>query len=75
MPLRGGAVLGVLALQALEADRSARDYRITVTNPDGIVFMATDPGWLHRGLLPLTPDRLARIAALGPLFRRAACRT
>lgn len=62
-----GQVLGVLALKigvdGIEADWGARDYRILVTDPEGIVFMSTDPGWLYRGLLPLTSERLARTAA------------
>lgn len=63
----GGNVLGVLALKigvdAIEEAWGARDYRILVTDPEGIVFMSTDPGWLYRGLLPLTPERLARTSA------------
>ena len=62
----GGAVLGVLALKIgvdrIEADWAARDYRVLVTDPDGIVFMSSDADWLYQGLLPLTPDQLARIA-------------
>ena len=62
-----GRISGVLALKIgvdeIEAGWNAREYRILVTDPDGIVFMSTDPGWLYRGLLPLGPDQLARIAA------------
>lgn len=61
-----GQVLGVLALKigvdALEAGWKAPDYRILVTDPEGVVFMSTDPGWLYRGLMPLTADRRARLA-------------
>jgi two-component system C4-dicarboxylate transport sensor histidine kinase DctB len=61
-----GQIQGVLALKIgvdeIEAAWRARDYRILVTDPEGIVFMSTDPGWLYGGLLPLTPDRLARTA-------------
>lgn len=68
-PVRDGAgqVQGVLALKigvdAIEAGWRARDYRILVTDPEGVVFMSTDPGWRYRGLLPLTADRRARLAA------------
>jgi len=68
-PVRDGAgqVQGVLALKIgvdeIEAGWSARDYRILVTDPEGVIFMSTDPGWLYRGLLPLGPDRLERLAA------------
>ncbi len=63
----GGQIVGVLALKIgvdeIEAAWRARDYRILVSDPDGIVFMSTDPGWLYHGLLPLAPDQLARITA------------
>ncbi|WP_219727923.1 sensor histidine kinase [Tabrizicola aquatica] len=68
-PVRGsrGAIAGVLALKIgvdeIEAGWVARDYRILVTDPDGIVFMSTDPVWLYHSLLPLTADQIARIAA------------
>ena len=62
-----GAIIGVLALKIgvdeIEAGWAARDYRILVTDPDGIVFMSTDPAWLYHSLLPLTADQIARIAA------------
>jgi two-component system, NtrC family, C4-dicarboxylate transport sensor histidine kinase DctB len=61
-----GAVVGVVAvkigLDVIEAEWRAQEARIIVTDPEGIVFLATDPGWLYRSLLPLTPDRLARTA-------------
>lgn len=68
-PVRDGSgrVQGVVALKIgvdeIEAGWRARDYRILVTDPEGVVFMSTDPGWLYRGFLPLTPDRLERLAA------------
>ncbi len=62
-----GQIRGVLALKIgvdkIEAAWAARDYRILVTDLEGIVFMSTDPGWLYHGLLPLSPDQLARITA------------
>ncbi len=60
----GGRILGVLALKIgvdeIEAAWRAREYRILVTDPEGIIFMSTDVGWLYRGLQPLTPERLER---------------
>ncbi|MCA0271867.1 MAG: two-component sensor histidine kinase [Proteobacteria bacterium] len=62
-----GQILGVLALKIgvdeIEASWAAREYQILVTDPEGIVFMSTDPGWLYQGLLPLGRDQLARITA------------
>ena len=61
-----GRVQGVLALKIgvdeIEAGWQARGYRILVTDPEGVVFMSTDPDWLYRGLLPLTADRRERLA-------------
>jgi two-component system, NtrC family, C4-dicarboxylate transport sensor histidine kinase DctB len=61
-----GQVLGVVALKVgvdeIEAGWRARDYRIIVTDPEGVVFMSTDPDWLYHGLLPLTEERRARLA-------------
>jgi two-component system C4-dicarboxylate transport sensor histidine kinase DctB len=61
-----GQVAGVLALKIgvdeIEASWRAPDYRILVTDPEGVVFMSTDADWLYRGLLPLTADRRARLA-------------
>jgi two-component system C4-dicarboxylate transport sensor histidine kinase DctB len=61
-----GQVEGVLALKIgvdeIEAGWRARDYRILVTDPEGVVFMSTDTDWLYGGLFPLTPQRLERLA-------------
>jgi two-component system C4-dicarboxylate transport sensor histidine kinase DctB len=61
-----GRVLGVVALKvgvdAIEAGWRARDYRILVTDPEGVVFMSTEADWLYRGILPLTDERRARLA-------------
>ena len=37
-----------------------KEYRILVSDPEGIIFLSTDPAWLYRGLLPLTPERIAK---------------
>jgi two-component system, NtrC family, C4-dicarboxylate transport sensor histidine kinase DctB len=68
-PVRGpsGAVTGVIAvkvgLDVIEAEWRTQEARIIVTDPDGIIFLSTDPDLLFQGLLPLTKDRLARTAA------------
>ncbi len=68
-PIRdsAGSIAGVIAikigLDAIEAEWRAQEARIMVTDPDGIVFLSTDPAWLYKSLLPLTPDRLARSTA------------
>lgn len=59
-----GAVIGVIALKIgldeIEAEWRVQEYRILVSDPEGIIFLSTDPAWLYRGLLPLTPERLAK---------------
>ena len=64
---RQGQVAGVVALKIgvddIEASWRSWEYRIIVSDPEGIIFMSTDPGWRYRGLLPLTEDRLSRTAA------------
>ena len=61
-----GRVAGVVALKIgvddIEAGWRSWEYRIIVSDPEGIIFMSTDPGWRYRGLLPLTEERLARTA-------------
>ncbi len=63
---RPGQVLGVVALKIgvdqIELGWRARDYRILVTDPEGVVFMSTDADWLYRGFLALTDERRARLA-------------
>jgi two-component system, NtrC family, C4-dicarboxylate transport sensor histidine kinase DctB len=67
-PVRGasGAVAGVVAvkvgLDVIEAEWRRQEARIIVTDPEGIIFLSTDPDWLYRGLLPLTDERRARTA-------------
>lgn len=68
-PVRGatGQVIGVVALKIgvddLEAAWRSAEYQILVSDPEGIVFMATEPDWRYRGLLPLTAERVARTEA------------
>jgi two-component system C4-dicarboxylate transport sensor histidine kinase DctB len=69
-PVRNGAgqVTGVVAvkigLDAIEAEWRRQEAQILVTDPEGIVFLSSEPRWLYRGLAPLTEERLERTAAL-----------
>ncbi len=62
-----GNIAGVIAVKvgvdALEMGWRGSEYRIFVTDPEGIVFLSSEPGWLYGSILPLTSDRLARTAA------------
>lgn len=59
-----GRIVGVVALKIgvddLEDGWRAFSHQTLVTDPEGIVFMATDPAWRYRGTLPLTAERIAR---------------
>ena len=62
-----GRIVGVVAMKIgvddLEVSWRSQAHQTLVTDPEGIVFMATDPAWLFRGTLPLTPDRIAQTEA------------
>lgn len=58
-----GVVAVKIGLDVIEAEWRAQDAQILVTDPEGIVFLSTDPAWLYKGLLTLTPERLARTTA------------
>ncbi len=61
-----GAPRGVVAVKVdvdvIEETWRGGDFEIVVTDPEGIIFMASQPDWLYHSLLPLTPERLARTA-------------
>jgi len=65
---RAGEVAGAIAvkvdLEAIEADWRRQAEAIIVTDAEGIVFLSTQSAWLYQGFLPLTPDRVARTAAV-----------
>ncbi|MGL4236389.1 sensor histidine kinase [Tabrizicola sp.] len=58
-----GDVAGVIAVKigvdAIESSWNSAEHEIIVTDPAGIVFMSSDPGWLYKATLPLTPERQA----------------
>ena len=62
----GDAPRGVVAVKvdvdSIEETWRGGDFKIVVSDPEGIIFMTSHPGWLYNSLLPLTPDRLARTA-------------
>jgi two-component system C4-dicarboxylate transport sensor histidine kinase DctB len=62
-----GAVAGIIAVKVgidhLEQDWSAGVERVIVTDPEGIVFMSSEPDWRYAAFEPLTPERLARTEA------------
>lgn len=66
-PVRvGGDILGVLVvkidLDGVEQAWRGSEYQVMVTDPDGIVFLSSNPGWRFTALSPLTPAQRAGIA-------------
>ncbi len=60
-----GSILGALVVKVgvedLERELHASPYRIFVTNGDGVVLLAGDPGWRLKLLAPLSEAAKARI--------------
>ncbi len=60
-------ILGVIVfkvdIDSIEASWKDGEYKIVVSDPEGIVFMTGSPEWLYSGLLPLTTERLKRTQA------------
>ncbi|MGQ3674044.1 sensor histidine kinase [Xanthobacter sp. TB0139] len=65
--LRQGRTLGVLVLKmdidALEDSWRTAEYEIIVTDPEGIIFMASRQAWQFKTLAPLTDEMRARVSA------------
>lgn len=62
MEIRGVVVFKV-DIDGIESSWKGGEQEIIVTDPEGIIFMTGRPQWLYAGLLPLTPERLARTEA------------
>ena len=67
-PIRNGENIdGVLTIKvdidAIERTWRASDTDVIVTDPEGIIFMSSRPGWLFSSLEPLVEERLERTSA------------
>ncbi|MDO9416666.1 sensor histidine kinase [Pararhizobium sp.] len=58
--VRRGVIVFKVDIDSIEASWRGGEYRIFVSDPEGIIFMTGSPEWLYSSILPLTPDRLAR---------------
>ncbi len=62
-----GIVRGVIVfkvdIDSIEASWRGGEYKILVSDPEGIIFMTGSPGWLYSSVLPLTSERLERTTA------------
>lgn len=61
-----GTVRGVITvkigLDQIEASWRNGEHSIVVSDPEGIIFMSSEPRWLYSAFLPLTQDRLERLS-------------
>ncbi len=55
-----GVIVFKVDIEGIEASFGDGENRILVSDPEGIIFMTGTPQWLYSGLMPLTPQRLAR---------------
>ncbi|MCV3738997.1 sensor histidine kinase [Rhizobium sp. TRM96647] len=67
-PIRvDGEIRGVIVfkvdIDTIEASWQGGEYKIFVSDPEGIIFMTGSPEWLYSAILPLTPERLERTQA------------
>lgn len=58
-----GVIVFKVDVDMIETTWRGSEYKIFVSDPEGIIFMSGSPEWLYKSLLPLTPDRLARTTA------------
>ncbi len=56
----GGVIAVKVGVDRIEDSWRGGEYGIFITDPEGIVFLSSDPALLYGSLDPLTPDRLAR---------------
>ncbi|HTO32448.1 MAG TPA: sensor histidine kinase [Pararhizobium sp.] len=63
----GGRISGVIVfkvdIDSIETSWRGGEYKIFVSDPEGIIFMTGSPEWLYSGILPLNSERLARTQA------------
>ena len=58
-----GVIVFKVDVESIEASWQGGEYRIFVSDPEGIIFMSGDPDWLYSSIQPLTSERLARTEA------------
>lgn len=67
-PIRvDGRISGVIVfkvdIDSIETSWRGGEYKIFVSDPEGIIFMTGSPEWLYSGILPLNSERLQRTQA------------
>ncbi|MFT5727488.1 MAG: two-component system C4-dicarboxylate transport sensor histidine kinase DctB [Desulforhopalus sp.] len=56
-----GAVAIKISIDSVEQKWAQQGENFLVTDPDGVIFVTTYPGWRYKTLVPLSPDVLNRI--------------
>ncbi|MFT5698247.1 MAG: two-component system C4-dicarboxylate transport sensor histidine kinase DctB [Desulforhopalus sp.] len=56
-----GAVAIKISIDSVEQKWAQQGENFLVTDPDGVIFITTYPGWRYKTLEPLTPEALNRI--------------
>jgi two-component system C4-dicarboxylate transport sensor histidine kinase DctB len=58
-----GVIVFKVDIDSIETSWRGGEYKIFVSDPEGIIFMTGSPEWLYSGILPLNEERLARTQA------------
>ncbi|MBB3978223.1 two-component system C4-dicarboxylate transport sensor histidine kinase DctB [Rhizobium azooxidifex] len=58
-----GVIVFKVDIDSIEGSWQGGEYKIFVSDPEGIIFMTGSPEWRYSAILPLTPERLARTQA------------
>ncbi|WP_428429125.1 sensor histidine kinase [Pararhizobium sp.] len=58
-----GVIVFKVDISSIEASWRGGEYKIFVSDPEGIVFMTGSPEWLYSSTLPLNSERLKRTEA------------
>lgn len=58
-----GVIVFKVDVESIEASWQGGEYKIFVSDPEGIIFMTGTPEWLYTAILPLTEERRAQTVA------------
>lgn len=59
----GGVIVFKVDIDSIETSWRGGEYKIFVSDPEGIIFMTGSPEWLYSGILPLDHARIDRTQA------------
>ncbi|WP_275783293.1 sensor histidine kinase [Pararhizobium gei] len=58
-----GVIVFKVDIDSIETSWRGGEYKIFVSDPEGVIFMTGSPEWLYSGILPLNRERLQRTEA------------